>query len=181
MALEGGTNGRGCKSNLLHDFWGVFHVDFPETIPNNVTMFIFPNLDITASIGRVFVGKQIEKVFVVNFDEGALDIEIPSTGSFLAKLPCTGKYGCYGPRDDAHTVLRIGGVGVEVDTSHCVRFSRTGLSVCEDGAVEALQEPRDERVRRGGKDSMLGCRRTVNLIKSELLFLRGDGLSWGRG
>ena len=50
-------------------------------------------------------------------------------------------------------------------------FAGAGLSVGEDGTVEALQKPRNERIRRRSKDSMLGGRRTVDLIKGELLFL----------
>ena len=143
-------------------------------------MFILPNLNVATAIGRVLLGEQVEEVFVVNFYEGALDGEIPSTGSFVAEFPCAGEYCGHGSRDDAHTVLGISGVCLEVDTGHCMRFSGAGLTIGEDGAVEALQKPRNERIRSGGKDGMLGGRRTVDLIKRELLLPCGDGLGAGR-
>ena len=136
-----GQTGGGGKGHSPHDFGCILHVDFPETIPNDITVFIFPNLNLTAAIGRVFVCKQVKKVFVVNLDEGALETKVPSASSFLAKLLCTRKDCRYSPWDDTHTVLRISRVGVEVDTGHRMRFSGTGLTVGEDGAVEAFQEP----------------------------------------
>ena len=164
--IEGG--GKGC---LLHNLGRIFHADFPKTIPNDVTVFVLPNLNVTAAADRVFVGEQVKKVFVINLDEGALESEVPGTDSFLAKLPCTREDCCYSSWDDPHTVLWVSGVGIEVDTGHCMRLAGTGLPVGEDGTVEALQEPRNERVCGGCKDSMLGGRGTVDLVKSELLLL----------
>lgn len=134
--MEGKSGG-----HLLHDLCGVLHVEFPETIPDDSAMFIFPNLNVSASTGGMFFGKQVEKVFIVDFYEGALDTKIPSTSSLLAELPCTSKDDGYSSWDDTHTVLGISGVCIEVDTGHCMRFSGTGLSVGEDGTVKALQKP----------------------------------------
>ena len=159
------------EGHSLHDLGCISHVDFSETIPNDMTVFIFPNLDLPTATGRVFIGKQVKEVFVVNLYEGTLETKVPSTSSFLAELPCTRKDCCNSPWDDTHTILGISRIGVEVDTGHRMRLSGTGLSVCEDGTVEALQESRNQRICGRGKDSMLSGRGTVDLIKSELLFL----------
>jgi len=173
-ATRGGNAERiegGSKGYLLHNLGRIFHADFPETIPNDVTVFVLPNLNVTAAADREFVGEQVKKVFVINLDEGALESEIPGTDSFLAELPCTGEDRCHGSWDNTHTVLGVCGVGVEVESGHCMRLAGTGLSVREDGTVEALQEPRDERICGRCKDIMLGGRGTVDLVKSELLLL----------
>ena len=86
--MERGTNRRGIEGNLLHNLGCIFHADFPETIPNDVAVFVLPNLNVTAAANRVFVGEQV-KVLVINFDEGSLESEVPGTGSFLAELPWT--------------------------------------------------------------------------------------------
>ena len=70
-----------------------------------------------------------------------LETQVPSASSFLAELLCTRKDCRYSPGDNTHTVLRISRVGVEVDTGHCMRFSGIGLTLGEDGAVGAFQEP----------------------------------------
>ena len=129
------------ERHLLHNLGCIFHADFPETIPNDVTVFVFPNLNVTTTTDRGFIDERVEKVFVVNLDEGAIESEVPSTNSFLAELPCTREDCCYGSWENAHTVLGVGGVSVKVDAGHCMRLAGTGLSVGEDGTVETLQEP----------------------------------------
>ena len=131
--IEGGNEG-----HLLHNLGRIFHADFPKTIPNDVTMFVLPNLNVTAATDRGIVSEQVKKILVVNLDEGAFESEIPGTDSFLTELPCTREDCCYGPWDNPHTVLGVSGVCIEVDTGHCMRLAGTGLSVCEDGTVEAL-------------------------------------------
>jgi len=159
------------KGRLLHNLGCIFHADLPETVPNDMTVFVLPNLNFTAVTDRGFFGEQVKKVLVVNLDEGALDSEVPSAKSFLAELPCTREDCCHGSWNNPHTVLGVSGVSVEVDTGHCMRLAGTGLAVGEDGTVETLQEPRNERICGRCKDGMLGGRRTVDLIKSKLLFL----------
>ena len=77
------------EGHLLHNLGCVSDADFPETIPNDMTVFILPNLNVAAATDRVFVGKEVKEVFVVNLDEGTLETEVPSTSSLLAELPCT--------------------------------------------------------------------------------------------
>ena len=45
---------------------GVSHVEFLETVPDIIAMFLFPdeNCNITATTGRVFIGDQIEDAFI---------------------------------------------------------------------------------------------------------------------
>ena len=65
---------------------GVF---FPEAVPDDVSAFIFADLNFAAPANRAVVGKQVEKVFVVDFDERALEVEFQaparSSRSFLAR------------------------------------------------------------------------------------------------
>ena len=96
---------KGGKGHSPHNFGCIFYVDFLETIPNDITVFNFPNLNLTTAVGRVFVCKQV-KVFIVNLNEGALETKVPSASSFLPELLCTRKNRRYSPRDDTHTVLR---------------------------------------------------------------------------
>ena len=77
------------EGHLLHNLGCILHADFAETIPNDMTVFILPNLNVAAVTSRGFVSEQVKKVFVVNLDEGTLETKVPSTSSFLAELPGT--------------------------------------------------------------------------------------------
>ena len=78
--MEGESEG-----HLPHNLGSIFHVDLSETIPNDMTVFILPNQNVAAVTDRGFFGKQVEKVFVVNLDEGALETKVPSASSFFAE------------------------------------------------------------------------------------------------
>ena len=106
-----------------------------------MAMFVLPNLNFTTTTDGGIFGEQVEKIFVVNFDKRALETKTPSASSFLTELPGTGEDRRDSSGDDSHAVLGICRVGVEVDAGHCMRFAGTGLSVCENGTVETLQEP----------------------------------------
>lgn len=86
-----------------------------------------------------------------------------------------------GSRDDAHAVVSVGRIRIEIDTSHCKSLPTAGLAIRQDCAVEALEKARDQRLRGRDEEVILGCLGRMNLVKSEVLLLGGGRGGRGRG
>ena len=146
-----------------------------------MAVLVFSNLNFTSPTDRVVDAEQVYEVFVVDFYERAFDGIVPRPGALLLDLPATRKEGGDCARDDAHAVVGIRGVGVEVYSSHGVRLPAARLAVRKNRAIEAFNETRDKRLGGGCKHGMLVRGRAVHLVESENLFLRSCARGSRRG
>ena len=129
------------------------------------------------------IAKQVDKVFVVDFYEGTLDIIVPRITALLLDLPCALKEGRHGTGNDTHTICRIRWIGVKVNACHGEGLARAGLAVCEDCAIKAVEKAGEEWEGGGSEERMLGALWRVDLVEGEDLFFGvcGCGRAGGRG
>jgi hypothetical protein len=121
-----------------------------------MTILVLSNLYLSSPSDGVVHAQEINKVFVIYLNEGPLDTIVPGIAPFLFELSGLGKNSGNGTRNNTHTIIRVRGVSVEVDTSHGKCFPATCLAISENCAVKAFNKAGDERKSSGSKESVLG-------------------------
>lgn len=165
--------------NSLHDLTRVLHTHLSQSFPDDVTLLVLSDLHIT--LGVLIRAEKVYKVLVVYFYKGSLDVVLPGRASFLLEFTALLKYARDSSGNNTHAIIRVGGVRVEVNARHSEGFAAARLAIRKDGAVETVNEARDERLRRRGKELVLGGSRRVHLVEREHLLLAGGGGRWRSG
>jgi hypothetical protein len=126
--------------------------------------------------------QQVYQIFIIHFNKRSLDVIVPRGAALLLELPAPRKQVRNRSRDDAHRVVRVERVSIEVDACHGERLAGARLAVGEDRAVEAVDKVCDQRERGRGEERVLRRRRPVHLVKGKNLLLGGrEGRGRGGG
>lgn len=169
VGFIGATNG-GALTDEVHHLSGGFDADFLETAPYDGPIFFLPNLNLSPH-RWVFRCQQINEIFVVNLDEGSLDGAVPRVPPFLFELLDRVENSGHCSGNNAHAVIGIRWVRIQVHSGHGVSLARGCLAIGEDGAIESLQKAGDQWRGGGGENGVLRRSLRMDLVKSKRLLL----------
>lgn len=143
------------RGHSPHNFGRSPNCNFPQAVPDDVPILILADLYVTLGTRGLVWRKQVDEILVVKLQERPFDAVGPRAAAFVSELIRALEDGGDGSGNNAHPVVWVRWVRVEVYAGHGERLPTARLAVSEDGTIEAIEKAREERLRGRHKCSML--------------------------